>query len=237
MIKSIALLFVLSFWLLALPAEALAATLSLSPSSGTFNKGCPVSLDVIVDTQGSQTDGTDAILMYDATRFTAQSITPGNIYPDFPGNNINEASGKITISGLASVSTPFTGKGTLAKINLTVKSEAPTGSTKIQFDFDPNDKGKTTDSNIVERTTVVDVLNAVTDGNYIIGTGACGSQPVATMAPIPAGGVATPAGQPKNLDQLVDETGKGPGSPQLTYTIAIVGVVLTVLGILGLALL
>ncbi|MBI2019116.1 hypothetical protein HYS95_00415 [Candidatus Daviesbacteria bacterium] len=237
MIKSIALLFVLSFWLLALPAEALAATLSLSPSSGTLNRGCPVSLDVIVDTQGAQTDGTDAILVYDATRFTASSITPGTIYPDFPGNNINETSGKITISGLASVSTPFTGKGALAKINLTVKDEAPTGSTKIQFDFDPNDKGKTTDSNIVERTTVADVLNAVTDGNYIIGTGACGSQPVATTAPKPIGGEGTPSGQPKTIDDLVDKDGKGPGTPQLTYTIAIIGSVLTVLGILGLALL
>lgn len=235
MIKRIFLPFALSFWLLALPGTALAATLSLSPSSGTFNKGCPVKLDIIVDTQGSQTDGTDAIIMYDTTRFSAQTITQGNIYPDFPGNNINETSGKVTISGLASVSTPFVGKGTLATINLTVKSEAPVGATKIQFDFDPNNKAKTTDSNIVERTTVADVLNGVTDGNYTIGTGACGS----TVVPRPVGGTepATPTAQPKTIDQLVDKTGQGTGTPQLTFTLAIFGSVLTVLGILGLALL
>src|SRR3990167_944660 len=95
------LLFAVSFSLLALPGNVLASSLSLSPPSGTFNGGCSFSLDVAVDTQGTQTDGTDAILIYDTSRFSAQTITSGNIYPDFPGNNIDPATGKITISGLA----------------------------------------------------------------------------------------------------------------------------------------
>lgn len=236
--KITVLLFAVSFSLLALPANVLASVLSLSPSSGTFNEGCNFSLDVVVDTQGTQTDGTDAILIYDASRFTAQTITSGTIYPDFPGNNIDASSGKITISGLASVSTPFIGKGTLATINFNVLGTAPAGVTQIRFDFDPNDKAKTTDSNVVERGTVADTLNSVVNGNYVIGTAACGT--TATTKPtfqpgfLPGtGGPSTPSGTPFVPAKTLPEG----GTLQLTSATAIIGGILTVLGILGLALL
>lgn len=230
--------------ILVSPAKALAATLSLNPSTGIFNKGCDFSLTIDLDTTGIQTDGTDAILRYDTTRFTAKNITSGSIYPDFPGNNICEnnalcpGTGTITVSGLASVSVPFTGKGTLATINFTVLPNAQNTATAITFEFDPNDKTKTTDSNVVERGTVADVLNSVVNGNYTVGSGTnCLAQGATTL---PGTGlrqgqaVSTPSAQPKTIDQFVDQTGKGPGTPQLTFTIAIVGSILTILGILGL---
>ena len=243
--KKFSILFLaFSFWLLALPGAVFAqvATLSLDPSSGTFNRNCPFSLKVDLDTGGAQTDGTDAILFYDASRFTATSITNGTIYPDYPGNNINSSSGKITISGLASMDTPFSDKGTLATVNFTVANNAPAGATQITFDFDPNNKAKTTDSNVVQRGTVVDVLNSVVNGSYIIGTGTCGAAPSPSPSPgaayRPIGGpISTPSAQPKTIDQVVDKTGKGAGTPQLTFAVAIFGGVLTILGILGLALL
>lgn len=233
--KFLGLLIVLGVWFLASPAEVYAqtATLSLSPAAGTFNQGCNFALQVNLNTGGSQTDGTDAILMYDTTRFTANSISSGTIYPDYPGNNIDAQNGKITISGLASVNTPFSGQGIFATINFTVKDGVPTGATQITFDFDPNDKAKTTDSNVVQRGTVVDVLNSVTNGNYTIGSGSC----TTTLPNTGQGAVSTPAAQPKTIDQVVDQSGKGPGTKELTFTVAIVGSVLTILGILGLALL
>lgn len=221
-------------------ALAQQATLSLSPASGTFNKSCPFTLQIQLNTAGAQTDGTDAILLYDSSRITATSITNGTIYSDYPGNNIDDTNGKVTISGLASISSPFLGQGTLATVNFAVKDNAQPGATQIKFDFDGNNKAKTTDSNVVQRGTVADILSSVVNGNYTIGSGACG---VASPSPTPAArgapGVATPSGAvvPPTLDRLVDKTGKGPGTPELTSTLAIVGVVLTILGILGLALL
>lgn len=212
------------------PVSAYAATLTLSPATGTFNKNCKLSLKVDLDTGASQTDGADAIIKYDASRFTVTSITPGTVYPDYPGNNIDAANGKITISGLASFSQPFTGQGSLATINLTVAENAPTGITAIKFDFDPNDKAKTTDSNVVERSTIVDVLNSVVDGNYTIGTGAC-SGTVLTGGKGGTGTIATSSGVP------IQKTLPDRGTETLTYTVAILGSVLTILGILGLALL
>lgn len=240
--KRLSLGLILIFFGFVTPATALAATLSLSPSSGTPNKGCSFPVDIVLDTGGASTDGTDAILIYDPTRFTANSssITTGSIYTDYPGNNVDDSAGKVTISGLASISSAFSGKGTLATINFTVKDTAPTGVTQIKFDFDPNDKTKTTDSNVVEHGTTNEILSSVTNGNYTIGTGSCAA---ASPSPTPGtgaargavgpGATATPSASEIPLKKTLPEG----GTEQFTYTLAILGSVLTVLGILGLALL
>lgn len=243
--KLTAFLTLLPILLFVMPVQVLAAgaTLSLSPSSGTFNQGCNFSLNVNLDTAGAQTDGTDAILVYDTSKLTAISISAGTIYPDYPGNNI-DPSGKITISGLASVTSPFQGQGTLATINFTVKEDV-TGATQISFEFDPKDKAKTTDSNVVQRGTVADILNSVVNGSYTIGTASCGVTSGSTSSGVTVlpntGGqgatVATPPAQPKTIDQIVDKTGKGPGTPELTSTLVIIGSILAVLGVLGLVIL
>lgn len=219
-------------------AYAQTATLSLSPSSGTFNRGCSQTVNITLNTGGAQTDGTDAILIYDPSRLNATSIVNGTIYADYPGNNIDSANGKITVSGLASVTSPFTGPGVLATVNFTVKSDAQVGVTQVNFDFDPNNKSKTTDSNVVQRGTVADILNSVVNGSYTIGIGACSA---GTTIVTPKGGTATPSGAVSSPSASASpqpsQTLPPAGSETLTFTLAIVGSILTVLGILGLALL
>ena len=139
------------------------------------------------------------------------------------------ANGKITVTALASVTTPFTGKGNLATVNFTVKSDAPTGLTQVNFDFDPNDKTKTSDSTVVQRSTVKDILNSVVNGSYTIGSGACSAG-----AP-PQGGIGTPSGAVSSPSAVPSQTLPPAGSQDLTYALAIVGSILTILGILGLA--
>lgn len=222
------------------PVYAAGGTLSLSPAAGTFNQGCSFSLNILLDTGGAQSDGTDAILLYDSTRFTATAINNGTIYSDYPGDVIDTQNGKVTVSGLASISSPFTGSGTLATVDFTVISNAPAGATKVSFDFDPNDKAKTTDSNVVERGTVTDILSQVNNGTYTIGSGTC---PGVTPTPTPrsggyypggVGGPSTPSANPIPTKTPVLPA-SADVSPTLMLTIA--GGVLTLLGILGVALL
>lgn len=232
-------MFALLVFFLGSPASALAATLSLVPSTGSANRGCSFAVNIELDTAGVATDGTDAILKFEPSKLTAVSpIQQGTIYPDYAGNNIDAQTGTITVSGLASVAEAFTGKGTLATITFNVPANAPAGATTVKFDFDPNNKAKTTDSNVVERGTIADVLSSVVDGNYTIGTGTCGQQTLTTTPGTtrPQGQTAdsTQSAQPKTID---DAVGGQTGSEQLTFTIAIVGSVLTILGILGLVLL
>lgn len=224
-------------------SPALASTLSLSPTSGTFNRNCTFSLDIILDTQGVGTDGTDAYLNFDSTRFTMNSIETANkVYPEYPGSGIDpQNSNRILISGLAAFGKPYTGSGKLATINFTVKEAATTGVTQMTFDFDTNNKGSTTDSNVVQTGTATETLSAVTNGNYTVGSGICsGVSPSPSPSTIPGGttgskgGVSdsTPSGTFIPLKTLPEG-----GTGQVTATIAIVGSILTVLGILGLALL
>lgn len=229
----------LSVFLLT-PTATYAAALSLSPSSGTFNQSCQFTLDINLNTEGAQTDGTDAIIFYDTSRLSATQIISGQIYSDYPGNNIDDQAGRITVSGLSSISSAFSGTGTLAKVNFTVKENATVGATQIKFDFDPNNKSKTIDSNVVERGTVADVLNSVVNGNYTVGTGACGGQGqvVVVQPPVSGGAVSTPSGAVKTPVQTIDQyVGGKTGTEEFTYMVAILGVTMVVLGILGFTLL
>lgn len=211
-----------------LPAQVFAAgaTLSLSPATGSFNKSCTFSLQIQLDTGGIQTDGTDAILTYDTTRFLANKINNGTIYSDYPGNNIDTVNGKITVSGLSSAGSAYLGTGVLATIDFTVLNSAPAGASKIQFDFDPNNKAKTTDSNVVEKGTTSEILNQVVDGNYVVGTGSCGG----------VGGSITPS-VPTNPSGFVPTKVPLNKTADVTTTmvLVIIGSSLTMLGIFGLA--
>lgn len=239
----VSIIFIIVITIILTPVTfAQQATLSLSPSSGTVNRSCPFSVDIVLNTGGAQTDGTDAILTYDTSRFSAASITNGSVYPDYPGSSIDEASGKITVFGLASVTSAFSGQGTFATINFLVKENAPTGVSQVKFDFDSNDKTKTTDSNVVQRSTLVaDILNSVVNGSYTVGTGSCSQQTVVSTGGSAGTGIGTgtklgkgglettPSGEFKTLPPA--------GTEEFTAMLTIVGGVLTILGILGLALL
>lgn len=222
------------------PAYAQQATLSLSPSSGAFNRNCSFALDVNINTGGGQTDGTDAIIVYDPSRFSATSITNGTVYPEYPGNNIDDTNGKITISGLASVTSAYSGSGKLATINFSVKDKATSGATQITIDFDPQNKTKTTDSNVVQRGTIADILNSVVNGNYTVGENAACSTS-ASPAPgviTPQGGTdSTPSGEVKQPYIPEQKVLNNTANTELTYTIAILGSSLIILGVLGLVLL
>lgn len=234
--KNLLILLFIAFSFLVIPSDAFAqaATMSVSPATGAANKGCLFPVSININTAGAESDGSDAILIYDPTRFQAQiqDIIVGSIFPDYPVHDIDSASGRISVSGISSASTPFSGSGTLATINFMVLDTAPTGATQLTFDFDPQDKGKTSDSNIVQRVTIVDLLSSVGNGSYTIGTGACptgiGGTDGIRGTPI----ISTPSATTIPVKPLPDA-----GTPELTYTLAIVGGVLTVLGILGLALL
>lgn len=228
------------------PVTAAGATLSLSPTGGSVNKGCSFKITINLNTGGQQTDGTDAILKYDPAVFTTTltKITNGTIYPDYPGNSVDAANGRINVSGLASVNQPFSSSGVLATVEFTVKADTTAATSPITFDFDPNNKAKTTDSNVVERGTIQDLLDSVVDGNYTVGSGACSSQTVPSGA-----GATTTSTTTTTVPRTTLTGGQGavgttpsgelpPGAITTpTVIIAAVGGFLTLLGIIGLAIL
>lgn len=163
------------------PAFASAATLSLSPATGTHAVGEEFEVKILLDTSGTTTSGTDAYIRYDPNTLSVvdansstegTQILPGSLYSQTSYNSVDTASGKISFSGSKSGGSPgYSGSGTLATITFNAVKEA-TGS-QVTFDFT---NGSTTDSNVIDQSSSDDVLGSVTNGSYTIsGTAADGT--------------------------------------------------------------
>lgn len=152
------------------------ATLALSPASGSFTVGTPFDIGVYLNTNGAGVDGVDAILIYEPAKLEAQTITPvTTIFPDFPTKTINATTGKITISATAAVGSPYSNT-TATKMTTVRFKPLVAGSTTLVFDFT---SGATTDSNVVENQTNLDILTAVTNGTYTLVATSGGTPPPA----------------------------------------------------------
>ncbi len=235
---------------LANASQVYAASLTLNPATGTITKGCNVSIKIDLDTENKETDGTDVILDYDPAILSAttNTVTNGTIYQDYPGNAVDATNKKISISGISSVSSPFNGKGTFATINFTVSPSAQDGAnTTLKFEFDPSNLNNTTDTNVVERGTIQDVLNKVVDGSYTVGSGGCTAGSGVSAG---TGGNTVTARTQGSTDSsssgsltkgclTIDQCngGKSPGLFDNTFMLLGAGGAFVILGILGLALL
>lgn len=215
----------LLFTFLLLPVSANAASFTLSPATGTFNKGCNFSVKVNIDSAGSKIDSAEAAILFDNGKITpsTSAVTQGTIFPTYVPVTTT-GSGKIVVSGISNPGTPFTGSGTFATLNFVVRSDASTGPFTIKFDFDPNDRAKTTDSNIVESSTIAETLSSVGDGSYNIGTG-----PSCSGTTQPVGGSGSATLQP----QILTPQGVAPGFSLPTVILAVAAISFIVIGVVS----
>jgi len=81
----------------------------------------------------------------------------------------------------------FSGSGTLATVNFVVLASAPFGSTQVGFDFDPSNRQKLTDSNVIWRDAngAYDALSSATGGSYLVGAGPCAAPGTPTHTATP----------------------------------------------------
>ena len=138
---------------------------------------------------------------------------------------------------------------------------AANAAINLNFDFDPNNKTKTTDTNVVERGTIADVLSSVTNGTYTVGTGTCATSGsgVGTGSGSGTGNSLTSGGQGQSLNGGANGLGTGTGTPSAQYQVykptlndvtggsaglfdstlgvTAIGILLVVLGVAGLAML
>ena len=163
--KKIIILFAVIFFA---PAFAGAATLSLSPSSGSFNVGDIISAQIILDTQGQPADGVDIrYLNYNPALLEAQDedatqvgvqIAPGGLMPSTAANNVDASAGKIAFSQITSGNATFAGSGVLATVRF---KAVAAGVANTAFDSVP---GNTSDTNVASGG--VDILTSALGGSY-----------------------------------------------------------------------
>jgi len=161
--------------ILILPQTIKAATLSLFPSSGSFEVGQTFNVSIILDTQATNTDGVDIYyLNYDPSLLEVQDadsgqagvqINPGSLFSNTVSNSVDTTNGKIDFSQTSSGGNYFNGTGTVANITFKVLSQ---GTANITFDFT---LGTTTDTNV--DAYGVDILSDVVNGSYVLSLPDC----------------------------------------------------------------
>ncbi len=141
------------------------ASLSVVPSSSTYDVGQEFEARVQIDTAGKNVKGADLILRYDPFALEVVEVVPGSVFPSTAkAENIVEM-GEIII-GAESTDSSFSGTGTVATVRFRVI--AGNTPTTVRIQFRPND---TVDSNLVEDGTVQDILGIVGHGRYtLVGT-------------------------------------------------------------------
>lgn len=149
-------------------ASSYGAVLSLVPSSVNTGISCQFDLSIHLDTGGFSTDGTDALLKFDPMVLEVVEVQKGDIYSIYPGNTINNETGTVVVSGLATPSTPYSGSGKLATLKFKVKPNTNQTQTNINFNFDPLNPYKTNDTNVVETSTIAEILREVVDAQINI---------------------------------------------------------------------
>jgi|GEM_PF-6184198 len=173
------------------------ASLSLSPSSGSYNKGQQFAVNIFLDTGGKNVVGVDVSLNFDAEKLQATQVTPGNV---FQGQIIfkNEVSGNKILLSLGSF-TPYSGSGVYGTIQFTGKA---VGSAAVSFDPSPSSK--------VSGQGTGDILGQVASSSYEITEAVSTPTPTPTQISIP-----TPTSSP--VPSSTPTSGVG-GPPTATVT-------------------
>jgi hypothetical protein len=134
-------------------------SLLFSPNHITAKTGDQFDIAVNVDTVGQKAGGVGAKILFNSTNMQVVSVTPGNIFNNYPSLAYDNLQGKIIISGVSlDISDLFSGDGLLATITFQAVSA---GESKIEFIYDP---GSTRDSNIAVTSGTGDILAKV---NYV----------------------------------------------------------------------
>lgn len=181
---------------LALGVTAKAATLTLSPATGSYNINDSFIVSVNLDTTGTAVEGVDILyLNYNTSLLEVQDsdsgtagvqIGSGSVLSQVTTNTVDTSTGRITFSKVAGGGTTYTGSGVLATINFKALA---TGTANLSFNFT---SGSTIDTNVASAGT--DVLTAVTGASYGIGGATPSTPPVNTGGS--AGGGSGSSGDP-----------------------------------------
>ncbi len=145
-------------------------TISLTAPKTTLKVGEKLTVTINASSSGALTDGTDLIITFDPKILTIETvgedkkpIVVSDVYSEYPSNSLDPTKpGVITASGISSEQNGRAINGVFGSMIFTAK--AP-GKTTIGINFDPN---LTSESNIIETKSGVDILNQVTNLEVVV---------------------------------------------------------------------
>jgi len=174
--------------------------LYLSPFNNTLFKNTTYEVEIRIFTVNTDVDASDVIINYipnptdalsgDMITFSASTIQQGVAFTSYINNSINTSTRTLTITGYNTGSPLNTGSASAYTV-IGSFSFTPIRTGTIDFEFDFQSPGLTTDSNIVENTTSNDILGEIRNAYFIVVEPPATPTPVPTSTPYPTG-VPTP---------------------------------------------
>lgn len=149
--------FFFTFIFLAKVSAVSAATLSLSPASGSVQSGSTISLDIKLNTAGAQIKTGSVAISYPSDKLEAIA-QPNGEYFDPAGSpysftlGIPAPTGAIGLTFLKNA-TPFPSGSSLQIARLTFKAKVGSGTATISFASFPTNSGGTADNSLLDDTS------------------------------------------------------------------------------------
>lgn len=144
-------------------ASSTAPTLSLSPSSGNFDfqSGQTYPVGIVIDSAGKSIDGVDVVISYDPSKvqIIGGKVNSSSLLPEVPLNTADSVKGKIRFSALT-----FDPKAVTGIVGTFSFKPLSKGEVNFAFEFT---NGATTDSNVAEHGSAIDVLTGVENATYM----------------------------------------------------------------------
>jgi len=156
-----------------------ASTFEFEPAIMEYNQGCSYSVNIIIDTNGVESNSADIIINYDPFKIdildsnlikSGLQIQPGTVYDTYFGNQIDTNTGEIRLTG-ATFSGSFNGRGTFASIKF--KSKSSITSADFNINIIGTGENISLDSNIVSAISSNDTLSSVINGKYTFISKSC----------------------------------------------------------------
>jgi hypothetical protein len=137
-----------------------AASFSFEPSTLNLTVASPLNVAIIIDTQGVETTGADAVISFDPSAMVIYNVQGGSAYDIFPATIVDSEQGKVQITGhVSSVNQRFSGRATFATFSIT---PLKAGNYSLDFDYTPGNRNDTNVTSI-ETGDVLDILTQATD--------------------------------------------------------------------------
>lgn len=137
-------------------------TISLTPGTGnfTYSAGLNYPVGIVLDSAGKSVDGVDVVISFDPAKvqIVGGKVNASSLFSEIPLNTVDLAKGKIRFSALT-----FDAKAATGIVGTFSFRPLSKGEVNFSIDFVP---GASTDSNIAEHGSAVDVLGGVENATY-----------------------------------------------------------------------
>lgn len=158
-------------------ATASAATFAISPSTQTFPRQCNRTVNILINASGQSSNAAEVFIDYNTSEVTIIDSNPsipgiqirtGDAYETYIYNQVDTAAGRIRLAGAS-----FINMLTSEKIFGSIEFTTTAGTNSSSFTIFVNPASPTTDSNIADSSTNLDLLSGTTNGSFTFVTGPC----------------------------------------------------------------